>query len=78
MVVTSNADPDLSPDITEFGAAFTLSVQPSGRYLAILEGFGQVSSESGILTSDGEWVSSCQSCPVPTSREPVGSASDPP
>lgn len=65
MVVTSLADPDVSPDITEFGATFTLSVQPSGRYLAILEGFGQASSESGTLTIDGEWVVFMRELPSP-------------
>ena len=45
MVVTSKANPEIAPDITDFGATFTLSVQPSGRYLAILAGYGQSSSE---------------------------------
>ena len=65
MVVTSKADPEVSPDITEFGATFTLSVQPSWRYLAILEGFGQASSESGTLTVDGEWVVFMRELPSP-------------
>ena len=53
MVVTSKANPEVAPDITVFGATFTLSVQPSGRYLAILAGYGQSSSESGALTVEG-------------------------
>ena len=31
MVVTSLINPDVSPDIVQFGAAFTLTVQPSGK-----------------------------------------------
>ncbi len=65
MVVTSKADPSVSPDITEFGATFTLSVQPSGRYLAILVVFRQSSSESGTLTVDGEWVVFMRQLPSP-------------
>lgn len=53
MVVTSLINPDVSPDIVQFGAAFTLTVQPSGRYTAILSGYGQSSSESGTLTVEG-------------------------
>ena len=56
LVMTSVANPDVVTDLTELGAEFTLSVQPSGRYTAILEGFGQASSESGELTVDGEYV----------------------
>jgi hypothetical protein len=43
----------VTADLLELGAVFTLSVQLSGRYLAILEGFGLSSSESGKLTVDG-------------------------
>ena len=55
MVVTNKANPEVAPDITQapMNATFTLSVQASGRYLAILEGFGQSSSESGTLTVQG-------------------------
>ena len=53
LVVTSVANPEVVFDLTALGAVFTLSVQPSGRYTAILEGFGQSSSEFGRLTVDG-------------------------
>ena len=56
LVMTSVANPDVVADLTALGAVFTLSVQPSGRYTAILEGFGQSSSESGKLTVDGAFV----------------------
>ena len=56
LVMTSMANPEVVADLTALGAVFTLSVQPSGRYTAILEGFGQSSSESGRLTVDGAYV----------------------
>ncbi len=56
MVMTSLANPDVSTDLTALGAVFTLLVQPSGRYTAILEGGGQSSSEIGKLTVDGAFV----------------------
>ncbi len=65
MVVTSKANPEIAPDITEFGATFTLSVQPSGRYLAILSGYGQSSSESGVLTVEGQYVIFMRQLPSP-------------
>ena len=65
MVVTSKANPKVAPDITKFGATFTLSVQPSGRYLAILAGYGQSSSESGVLTVEGQYVIFMRQFPSP-------------
>ena len=56
LVMTSAANPEVVADLTALGAVFTLSVQPSGRYTAILEGFGQSSSEFGKLTVDGGYV----------------------
>ncbi|GMR13571.1 MAG: hypothetical protein BMS9Abin29_1783 [Gemmatimonadota bacterium] len=56
LVVTSVANPEVSIDLTAAGAIFTLSVQPSGRYTAILSGFGQASSESGTLSVEGPQV----------------------
>jgi hypothetical protein len=53
LVMTSVANSEVTADLLALGAVFTLSVQPSGRYLAILEGFGLSSSESGRLTVDG-------------------------
>ncbi len=58
MVVTSLINPEVSPDIVAppLNAAFTLNVQPSGRYTAILSGYGQSSSESGMLTVEGSEI----------------------
>ncbi len=69
LVMTSGANPEVMADLTALGAVFTLSVQPSGRYTAILEGFGQSSSEFGRLTVDGpEVVLMPESPPGPDSR----------
>ncbi len=56
LVLTSVANPEVIADLVARGAVFTLSVQASGRYTAILEGFGQPFSESGRLTVDGAYV----------------------
>ena len=69
MVMTSVANPDVVADLVALGATFTLSVQPSGRYTAILQGYGQSRSESGRLTVDGpDVVLAPQSPPGPPSR----------
>ena len=57
LVLTNLANPEEFTDIVaDLGAVFTLSVQPSGRYTAILTQTGQSSSESGRLTVDAEYV----------------------
>ena len=56
LVMTSVANSEVVEYLVARGAVFTLSVQPSGRYTAILEGFGQSSSESGRLTVEGIYV----------------------
>lgn len=54
LVLTNKANEQQSGDIVaQFGAVFTMDVQQSGRYLAILSAFGQSSSESGTLTVSG-------------------------
>ena len=54
LVLTNKANPQQSGDIVaQFDAVFTMDVQESGRYLAILSAFGQSSTESGRLTVSG-------------------------
>ena len=65
MLLTSKANPEVAVDLIQLGATFTLSVEPSGRYLAILEGYGQSSSESGRLTVEGPLVIFMRSLPTP-------------
>ncbi len=56
LVMTSVANSEVVEYLVARGAVFTLSVQPSGRYTAILSGFGQSSSEFGRLTVEGIYV----------------------
>ena len=65
LLLTSKANPEVAVDLSNLGARFTRSVQPSGRYLAILEGYGQASSESGVLTVDGQTVIFKRTLPSP-------------
>ncbi len=65
LVVTSQINPAVSVDLIAQGATFTLLVQPSGRYTAILSGFGQASSESGTLSVEGNEVVFRRSLPTP-------------
>ena len=65
LVLTSVANPEVIADLVALGAKFTLSVEASGRYTAILEGGGQFSSTSGGLTVDGAYVVFMQELPIP-------------
>ncbi len=56
MRAQSVANPEIRADIIASGGEFTLSVQPSGRYTAILVAFGQSASESGTLSIVGNEV----------------------
>ena len=65
LVLTNAANPEQSLDlIEEFDAEFTLDVEESGRYLAILTGFGQSSSESGNLRVSGDILTMNAEFPV--------------
>ena len=56
MVVTSVANPSISPDLIQEGATFSLNVQPSGQYTASLIFLEQVSTEIGFITVSGSTV----------------------
>ncbi len=64
LVLTSAANPEVTADLVALGAVFTPLVQPSGRYTAILEGFGPSSSTSGTLTVDDAFVVFMQELPI--------------
>ena len=65
LVLTSAANPEVTADLLALGAIFTLTVQPSGRYTAILEAFGQSPPpETGKLTVDGPNVVFMAELPV--------------
>lgn len=53
LVLTSVADPNTAPDLVELGATFSLNVQPSGQYTAILIYLGQAQTEIGSVSVVG-------------------------
>jgi len=53
LIITSIANPDVAPDLVELGATFTLNVQPSGQYTAILIYLGQAQTEIGTVSVTG-------------------------
>jgi hypothetical protein len=63
MVITSVANPDVSPDLIQLGATFSLNVQPSGQYTAILIYAEQASTEIGVLSVSGNVVTMTRSFP---------------
>lgn len=56
LVITSVADPSIHPDLIQLGATFTLNVQPSGQYTAILVYNGQPKTEIGQLSVRGDSI----------------------
>ncbi|MCG6957114.1 MAG: hypothetical protein LJF04_14090 [Gemmatimonadetes bacterium] len=64
LVLTSQANPDISGDIIQLGATFTLNVQPSGQYTAILLYAGQSLTEIGTLEVAGSTVTLHQTFPA--------------
>jgi hypothetical protein len=63
VVITSVANPDIALDLIAEGATFTLNVQPSGQYTAILIYAGQPSTEIGILSVSGNVMTLNRSFP---------------
>ena len=63
MVVTSVANPDVAPELIALGASFTLNVQSSGQYTAILIYAQQASTEIGFLSVSGNVVTMTHSFP---------------
>jgi hypothetical protein len=69
LTLTNKANQQQSGDIVEqFGAVFTLDVERSGRYLAILSAFGQSSSESGMLSVSGGILTMRRQLPSPSTN----------
>lgn len=56
LVLTSVANPDVHPDLIALGSTFTINVQPSGQYTAILLYAGQSQTEIGHITVSGNSV----------------------
>lgn len=66
LVLKSVFNPDLAPDLVQLGASFTLNVQASGQYTAILLYSGQAATEIGMLTVSGNVVTMQVSFPNPS------------
>lgn len=56
MVLTNKANPSVAPDLIQEGAEFTINVQPSGQYTAILLYMQSSSTEIGKLSVSGNTV----------------------
>jgi len=71
LTLTSVANPEISPDIIALGAQFTLDVQPSGQYTAILIYSGQAGTEIGTITVSGNTVTLNREFPSPSTTTAV-------
>lgn len=77
MKVTNVANPTVSPDLIELGARFTINIQPSGQYTAILIFLGQSTTEIGKITVEGSTLTFHRSFPSPdTATASIGIAGD--
>lgn len=56
LVVTSVANPDVHPDLIALGATFSINVQPSGQYTAILIYAGQPNTQIGQVSVSGSRI----------------------
>jgi hypothetical protein len=56
LILTSQANPEVSPDLITLGATFSLNVQESGQYTAILLYASQAQTEIGHVTVSGSAV----------------------
>lgn len=65
LVVRSAANEDLRVDLLAMGATFTINVQPSGQYTAILIFSQQASTEIGYLTVNGSTLTMKRDFPAP-------------
>lgn len=63
LVLTSVANPDVSPDLIEEGAQFKLNIQPSGQYTAILVYAQQSSTEIGTISVTGNTITLARDFP---------------
>lgn len=71
MVLTNKANPDVHPDLIAVGATFTIDVQESGQYTAILLYASQASTEIGTLDVSGQTVTLHQTFPSPSTTAAV-------
>lgn len=64
MLITSVANPEVVEDPLAQGATFTLNVQPSGHYTAILLFVGTASTEIGTISVSGSTLTLHRSFPT--------------
>jgi len=67
MVVTPDLAPDQALDLVEAGGSFSINVQPSGQYTAVIgiPGFGAPPPELGTLTVEGDEIVFTRTSPPP-------------
>ena len=65
LVLTSVANPAVSADLIAQGGTFTLNIQPSGHYTAILISGGAGGAELGVLSVSGSAISLRTTYPPP-------------
>lgn len=70
LVLTDKANPDVHPDLISLGATFTINVQESGQYTAILIYASQASTAIGTLEISGNTMTQHQT--FPTSQSTAG------
>ena len=56
LLLTNSANPDVSIDLVEAGATFTISILATGQYSATLAAFGQTNTEIGTVEVSGNQV----------------------
>lgn len=63
LVLTSVANPEVAPDLIQLGADFSLNVQPSGQYTAILIYAGNSATAIGTIRLSGDVLTMAQTFP---------------
>ena len=56
LILTNSANPDVSVDLIQEGATFTLAILSTGQYSASLAAFGAATTEVGEVTVSGSQV----------------------
>lgn len=64
LVLTNSANPDISVDLVESGAVFTISILANGQYSATLAAFGQSNTEIGTVEVRGNQVTITPTSPA--------------
>lgn len=64
LLLTNSANPDISIDLVEAGATFTISILADGRYSATLAAFGQTNTEIGTVEVSGNQVTITPTSPA--------------